>query len=44
MQALAVLQRDLVLYAYNHLDDPVREFSLDQDIHPLFKADFSDGN
>ena len=33
-----MLQRDLVLYAYNHLDEPVRDFSLDQDIHPLFKV------
>jgi hypothetical protein len=38
-QALAFLQRDLVYYAYNHLDENVHDFSLDQDIHPLFKVD-----
>ena len=41
VQALSYLQRELCFYAYNHLEEPVSDFSLDQDIHPVFKVSSS---
>ena len=37
-QFLAFYQKELALYAYSHLDLPVRGYSLDQEISPLFKV------
>lgn len=38
LQVLAFFQRELALHAHHHLDDAVASFSLDREIHPIFKV------
>ena len=38
LQVLAFFQKELVQYAHSHLDEAVAAFSLDRDIHPVFKV------
>ena len=42
-QFLAFYQKELALYIRKHLDDPVTAFSLDKDLHPIFKVRLPSG-
>lgn len=37
-QFLSFYQREMALYSLTHLDIPVAEYSIDRDLHPVFKV------
>lgn len=37
-QFLSFYQREMALYTLNRLDEPIAEYCLDRDLHPIFKV------